>query len=337
MDTIYVEDEIRDHPRTVRILEKFAAATVIPCERFGEVFNPRAQNFRLQKQRPALILAKKYGKLVLPTPPDYSIGAAKNVYFSHMLNCLYDCRYCFLQGMYSSANYVHFVNFDDFKTAIRDELETAADFPVCFFSGYDCDSLALENLTGFAAEFLPVFAGLDPEKAWLELRTKSVNVRPLLEYPGDPLPNVIPAFSLTPDSVAREIEHGAPPVAKRINRVHSLIRQGWFVGLRLDPLIACENFEDEYRGLIESIFSELKNPELIHSVTLGPLRFPKKMHRKIAGLYPGEPVLADPKLVVSPDGKRVAYADEMEREQEAFVMAELGRFLPVDRIFVQED
>ena len=27
-------------------------------------------------------------------------------YFSHMLNCLYDCRYCFLQGM--SRNHCYF-------------------------------------------------------------------------------------------------------------------------------------------------------------------------------------------------------------------------------------
>ena len=31
-----------------------------------------------------------------------------------MYNCLYDCSYCFLQGLYSSADYVVFVNYEDF-------------------------------------------------------------------------------------------------------------------------------------------------------------------------------------------------------------------------------
>ena len=31
-----------------------------------------------------------------------------------MYNCLFDCRYCFLQGMYNSSNFVIFVNYEDF-------------------------------------------------------------------------------------------------------------------------------------------------------------------------------------------------------------------------------
>ena len=46
---------------------------------------------------------------VLKTPDNFTIGFKKNYYFSHMLNCIYDCKYCFLQGMYNSANYVLFI------------------------------------------------------------------------------------------------------------------------------------------------------------------------------------------------------------------------------------
>ena len=78
----------------------------------------------------------------MPTPPDYGLGADRHYYFSHMLNCLYDCRYCFLQGMYQSANYVLFVNFEDFQSDIRSIAEANPDQQHFFFSGYDCDSLA---------------------------------------------------------------------------------------------------------------------------------------------------------------------------------------------------
>lgn len=337
MDTIYVEDEIRDHPRVLKILARHPKSSVVSCERYSEVFNVRAQNFRLQKKRPALILAKKHGKFVLPTPPDYSIGAAKNVYFSHMLNCLYDCRYCFLQGMYQSANYVHFVNAEDYQTAIREEvaLVSEGNGPTCFFSGYDCDSLALESLTGFAAEFAPFFQTLDPEKAWLELRTKSVNISPILAL--DPTPNIITAFSLTPDSVARKIEHGAAPIKNRINSIRSLTQQGWNVGLRLDPLISSDNFEAEYRELLEQIFAAVADVELVHSVTVGPLRFPTAMYDKIARLYPEEPMLADFSLVENRETNRVSYDEETEARQEDFVVQELLKFMPANRIFRQED
>ena len=56
---IYVEEEIQNHPRTLLIRGRFPDDEVVSCARYGEVFNRRAQSFRLQKRRPSLILAKK--------------------------------------------------------------------------------------------------------------------------------------------------------------------------------------------------------------------------------------------------------------------------------------
>ena len=36
-----------------------------------------------------------------------------------MLNCVYDCSYCFLQGMFNSANYLVFVNYEDYFKEIE--------------------------------------------------------------------------------------------------------------------------------------------------------------------------------------------------------------------------
>ena len=122
-ELIYVEDAVRDHPRTQSILSRYPRSRVIPCSRYGEVFNRNAQDFRLQKQRPALILAEKHGETVLETPRGYGIGTDKNYYFSHLLNCVYDCRYCFLQGMYRSAHLVLFVNYELFFEGLEEVLE----------------------------------------------------------------------------------------------------------------------------------------------------------------------------------------------------------------------
>ena len=92
-DFIYAEESILDHPRTRALLGRFPRAQLVSCARYGEVFNRTAQNFRLQKRRPALILAHKAGRRVLPAPDGYGIGSERNYYFSHLLNCPYDCRY----------------------------------------------------------------------------------------------------------------------------------------------------------------------------------------------------------------------------------------------------
>ena len=122
---VYVEAEIRQHPRTQRLLERFRRLPVVEIEHYGEVFNPRSQNFRLQKKNPAIIIARKNKGHALAAPEGYGLGGEHNYYFSHMLNCIYDCRYCFLQGMYQSAHQVLFVNYEDLGERIR---QIAADF-----------------------------------------------------------------------------------------------------------------------------------------------------------------------------------------------------------------
>lgn len=288
MNTVYIEQAIRHHPRALAILEKLKPKTIIVCEQYQHVFNPKSQDFRLQKQQPALILAEKKGRRVLATPEGFGIGGQQNYYFSHMLNCLYDCRYCFLQGMYASANYVLFVNYEDFMTDI-DALLAQQDEPVYFFSGYDADSLAYESTSGFLEAFIPYFA--DKPNAILELRSKSPNVRALLKLPV--INNCVAAFSFTPQAISSQVEHKVPSVEKRIAAMQALAERGWTLGLRLDPLIYADNFSELYQELIDAIFTAI-NPQKFHSVSVGPMRFPEKMYHKIVKLYPEDKLLAHP-------------------------------------------
>ena len=73
--TIYIEEGAAEHPRTEQICSRFPNANRIFVGRYGEVFNRKGQNFRLQKKRPALILARKFGRLVLPAPNGYGVRA----------------------------------------------------------------------------------------------------------------------------------------------------------------------------------------------------------------------------------------------------------------------
>ncbi len=323
--TIYIEREIADHPRTREICDKFAKAVKIQCERYGEVFNPKAQNFRLQKQRPALILARKHNGMVLKTPEGYGIGGNHNYYFSHMLNCIYDCRYCFLQGMYRSAHYVLFVNYEDFETAIVSKISEVNGEPIWFFSGYDCDSLALEPITGFVEHVLPLFAR--HPNAFIELRTKSTQVRSLLRT--EPLPNCVVAFSFTPKEISAALENGVPSVEKRIDAMVRLQRQGWRLGLRFDPVIYHQDYRAHYRRLFTDLFQRLDR-ERLHSVTLGAFRLPAPYHRKILRLYPDEPLFA---TTLEPSNGMVSYKAPIRDEMIAFCEEELQRYVTLDICF----
>ena len=325
INTIYIEEAVVTHPRVETILSRFPDATTVMCERYGEIFNRKAQNFRLQKKQPALILAKKHKGLVLPTPKQYAIGAAHNYYFSHMLNCLYDCRYCFLQGMFQSAHYVLFINYEDFLDEIQSTLNKHNHEPVHFFSGYDCDSLALDPVTNFSDEFLSFFEGR--QDALLELRTKSTQIRPLLKR--EPINNCVIAFSFTPDKIARALENKVPPIDKRLQAIMDLQQAGWQVGLRFDPLIYTKEYTKEYTELFNVIFSKI-DPNLTHSISLGSFRLPKEYFRKLEKLYPDERLLSSP---LAEEENMIGYPSDIRDGMLEFCKNIITQHVPAEKFF----
>ena len=322
---VYIEDEVRNHPRTLEILENLAGCNRIYCDRYTEIFNRKAQNFRLQKKQPALILARKYNNLVLPTPDSYHLSGSANYYFSHMLNCIFDCRYCFLQGMFRSAHYVVFINYEDFLQAIRNKIDQHPDENVYLFSGYDCDSLALDPVTGFTDFFVSALSRY--RTACLELRTKSTQIHSLLKQQA--VDNCIIAFSFTPDAISRALEHRVPGVDKRIQAIRKLLERGWQVGLRFDPLIYCDDYRQHYQDLFDKVFRHV-NPDSVHSVSLGSFRLPGSYFKKLQQLYPDERLFAS--LLRSRDGY-TGYRQEIESEMLDYCRDRLLSYIRKDRLF----
>ena len=325
IETIYIEKKIKDHPRTKSILSKFKKARYIEIDRYGEVFNKRNQNFRIQKSNPALILAHKNDGFVLPAPEGFGIGASKNYYFSHMYNCIYDCRYCFLQGMYSSANYVVFVNFEDFDNEIQKIIKLNYNSKITFFSGYDCDSLALENVTGFAKHIIPLFK--KHSEVDIEFRTKSIQIDPFSSI--TPQENFIIAYSLMPDLISKSLDNKTPSILKRINAMSLLASKGWKIGLRFDPLIHGKNWKYLYEELIDIVFKSIPR-ESIHSVSFGALRFPKQMFKDIFKLYPDEPLFSGP---LSLNKGIVSYNNQIKEEMTFFCQTLTAKYINKSQIF----
>src|SRR5690606_27139140 len=108
-----------------------------------------------------------------------------------ILNCIYDCHYCYLQGLYPSANIVIFVNIEDFFGAVDRQLEGGTLY-LC--PSYDTDLLALEGIVPYASRWIE-FAGTR-QGLRMELRTKSANYGAIAHL--KPVEQVILAWSLSP-------------------------------------------------------------------------------------------------------------------------------------------
>ncbi len=325
ISAIYIEAEVAEHPRTLEILRRHPQVPRVECERYGEIFNRKAQDFRLQKNNPALILARKHGRLVLDAPEGFGIGGSRNFYFSHMLNCIYDCRYCFLQGMYRSANYVVFVNYEEFADAIRAKMAETPGQTAYFFSGYDCDSLALEPLSRFVEHFVPVFAELP--QACLELRTKSTRIRALQQTTA--IDNCVVAFTLSPQTIVTALEHKTPSLHARIEAAARLQHAGWPIGLRFDPVFYYAGYERDYSLMFEQVFKALDS-HAIHSVSLGAFRMPRSFFKATERLYPEEPLFAS---ALQQSGGTVSYGAELAATVLGFCRQRLLEYVPTERLF----
>jgi spore photoproduct lyase len=226
--------------------------------------------------------------------------------------------------MYRSANHVVFVNFEDYLDAM--DKKRSKEKQTWFFSGYDGDSLALEPVTGFAEAMLPFFA--ERPDAWLELRTKSTQVQVMLET--RPLANCVTAFSFTPDAVAHALEHRVPSVDKRIAAMEKLADAGWPLGLRFDPVIYHQDYQDNYSELFRRIFARLPAAS-IHSVSLGPFRLPRNFYSRMVKLYPQEPLFAG--ALAERANKLISYAPGIEHEMLDFCSEELLKYVDDSRLF----
>lgn len=268
-------------------MEKFERSHIILIDHYKEVFNRPNQNFAAQSKSKKLILARKEGKF-LHEGSQYSDGFGMEQFFyaSSVMGCLYDCDYCYLQGLYPSANTVLFVNLEDAFAQLLPYLEQET----LVATSYDTDTLAIESLTRQTHRWLE-FAERHP-KLHLEIRTKSANFRALKAIP--PNPRVTLAWTLSPQAIIERYEHATPSLEQRIKAIKEAIDRGWPVRICIDPVIYTDDFETLYPDLIDSLFHQI-DPSKIGHLTLGSFRMStahlralKKLSRSDVAFYPYE-------------------------------------------------
>ncbi|MBN1914874.1 MAG: DNA photolyase [Parachlamydiales bacterium] len=268
IETVYIEEEIQSYPYVQKILEKITPKRIIHCDHYGEIFNRKAQNYSIQKQKPALILAKKPRHFIHETV-EKRFGLP-SYYFSMLYNCPFACSYCFLQGLYRSANYLFFINYEDFFQEL-DLFEKGY-----FYASHDSDALALDRYFHFVPLLIDYFK--HHEKKIIELRTKSTDITPLIHR--EPLKNMIIAYSLNPQTIIQRYEHKTPSLDHRLSSLEKLQKRGWKISLCFDPMIMDPQWKDLYQDVFNKIFETI-DPTQIFSATLGSLRFPKSYFKTI--------------------------------------------------------
>lgn len=276
---IYVERDILSHPLTKQILSKFPHASVIPVAHYKDIFNRSRQNLHVQETEPAFILAANRGTLFYPgAPVCQSFGEEHFMYTSCIMNCIYDCDYCYLQGMYPSGNIVVFVNLEDYFSELDNLLRQ---HPVYLCCSYDSDLTALSGLLPHADAFCR-YAAEHPNLR-LELRTKSAALPFIKNLPA--AKNIVMAFTLSPSEVITRYEHYTPSLRARLAAAKEAARKGFSLRLCFDPILDVPDANRLYTTLVEETFSVL-TPEEITDISLGVFRLSKDYLKQLKKAKP---------------------------------------------------
>lgn len=213
------------------------------------------------------------------------------------------CRYCYLQASFWYLDRPHvFSNLDDMMAEIRQWIDRDDTESVVLNAGNLSDSLSFEGVRPVAADLVELFRERAekprrPQTLLLVTKGGRRECRAFLE--SEPCASIVLSFSVNHPDAAARFEAGAAPPDERLAAAGELLRAGWRVRLRIDPMIRGYDYVPLARQIRDL------GPE---RVTLGTLRAEPSLFKFIPnGVLKDLVPSTDPKgLARYPAGERVA-------------------------------
>lgn len=322
---IYVEKRILNNKNTLEILSKFKDVKIIEIDNYKEVFSSNNQDFHLQKLGQKLILASNKPNMIYKGAVVCEDFENDNFYYtSSIINCVYDCEYCYLQGVYSSGNIVIFIDIEKVFEEVEELYNKLKTLYLCV--SYDTDLLAIESICGFSEKWYYFIK--DKKDLKIELRTKSGNIDKFLNL--KPLDNFIIAFTLSPENLALKNEKYTASFKNRVKSIKKLQEKGWKVRICIDPLIYSDNFEKNYSQMIEYLFNEIDKEKVI-DVSIGVFRISKEYLKKMRNQNQNSEILYYPFECV--DGV-YTYSDKTKSCMINFIKEQFLKYIDEKKIYI---
>lgn len=274
---IIVEEEARGSELEESFREKFPSTPLSYIERYCLFL----KNFKLTPanlKKPLVFIIKEKWDFIKRCPCTKNHLSCGYWIFNLGFGCYFDCSYCYLQQYQNFPGLILPSNIEDFFLKFEDFLKKIP-LPVRIGTGEFCDSLALDDITGYSLKLIKYFR---KKPLLFELKTKSANIENLLKI--EPAPNVIISWSVNPQKLIESEEFGTANLLTRLKKARILQEKKFKIAFHFDPIIYIENWTEEYKGLIEAIYGELKPP--FAWISLGTLRFNRHLKSIIEERFP---------------------------------------------------
>ncbi|MEN8214026.1 MAG: spore photoproduct lyase family protein [Pseudomonadota bacterium] len=217
-------------------------------------------------------------------------------------NCGYGCSYCSIQTFFTG----NAVSFDSHFGEKLKQLPIDPERIYHIGTGQSSDSLMWGNSNGVLDALLE-FCHEHPNVI-LELKTKSANISHLLK--SELPPNLICTWSLNPQRIIDNEEHGAASLQKRLEAARRMADKGAVIGFHFHPMIHYRQWREEYAAIFRQIQHDFM-PQQVAMISLGTLTFIKPVIKKIRQQGFSSQILKMP--LVEADGK-LSYPENIKLE-----------------------
>lgn len=198
--------------------------------------------------------------------------------------CMGRCEYCYLNTQLGDKPFVRvFTNIDDVLKRAKEYIEERLPQVTIFEGAATSDPIPLEPYTNALKKTIE-FIGKE-EKGRLRFVTKYNDVDTLLDANHNNHTEI--RFSINTPTVINTYEHYTASIDKRIEAAVKVANAGYKIGFIIAPIFIYDNWQKEYKDLIENIKSKLPsefNEQIIFEVISH--RYTTKAKNRILEIFP---------------------------------------------------
>ncbi|MDP2924599.1 MAG: hypothetical protein Q8O30_12940 [Candidatus Omnitrophota bacterium] len=294
---IFVEQEVKDSYLVANFRKCFPDVDIEEINRYSDYLRENKFTLSILKKSIVFIVKEKWDFLK-PCPCTKGHLGCGYWILNLGFGCPFDCSYCFLQCYSNFPGILLPANLDDFFEEF-DALYKKLKKPIRIGTGEFCDSLALDQITGYSDRLITYFKD---KNVFFELKTKSNKVDNILKIPSSS--NIVVSWSLNPQSIITKEELATASLDERINAAKKVQEKGYGIAFHFDPIIYSDNWKTLYKEVVDRLYREIK-PHFCW-ISLGTLR----SHRKLktitelrfpqSNIFYGELFLGDDKKLRYP-------------------------------------
>lgn len=249
-------------------------------------------------------------------------------------SCPGKCQYCYLATNMGKKPYVRvYVNIEEIlEQASKLMAERSPEITV-FEGAATSDPISVECYTGALKKTIEFFA--QQPLGRFRFVTKFTGIDSLLSVEHNNHTRF--RFSINSQQVIKEYEQGTPGMAERLAAAGKVARAGYPLGFIIGPIIAKDNWQEQYTQLLEQLGKELVlKPDLDITFELITHRFTKRAKGVITQVFPGTTLEMDEDDRVYKYGQfgygKYVYPKETMAELEHFFRAKIGYMFPQAKV-----